>query len=85
MSVTELLNTLGGIEETVLLYQGERGRPRARRILTRSTPPSSASTTSSASTPMSLNAELGTTPQEPNTPVDLRERCLLAGQPGRSR
>ncbi len=34
MSVRELLGTLGGIEETVLLYQGERGRPRARRMLT---------------------------------------------------
>lgn len=34
ISVTELLNTLAGIQETVLLYQGERGRPRARRMLT---------------------------------------------------
>jgi hypothetical protein len=34
MSVRELLGTLGEIEETVLLYQGERGRPRARRMLT---------------------------------------------------
>jgi transposase len=34
MSVRELLDTLGEIEETVLLYQGERGRPRARRMLT---------------------------------------------------
>ena len=34
MSVTELLDTLSGIQETVLLYQGERGRPRARRMLT---------------------------------------------------
>jgi transposase len=34
MSVRELLSTLAGIEETVLLYQGERGRPRARRMLT---------------------------------------------------
>jgi transposase len=34
MSVRELLDTLAGIEETVLLYQGERGRPRARRMLT---------------------------------------------------
>ena len=34
MSVAELLEALGGIEETVLLYQGERGRPRARRMLT---------------------------------------------------
>lgn len=38
MSVTELLETLGGIEETVLLYQGERGRPRARRMLTETDP-----------------------------------------------
>ncbi len=34
MSVRELLGALGGIEETVLLYQGERGRPRAKRMLT---------------------------------------------------
>ncbi len=34
MSVRELLGTLAGIEETVLLYQGERGRPRARRVTT---------------------------------------------------
>jgi transposase len=34
MSVRELLDTLAAIQETVLLYQGERGRPRARRILT---------------------------------------------------
>jgi transposase len=34
MSVRGLLHTLAGIQETVLLYQGERGRPRARRMLT---------------------------------------------------
>jgi hypothetical protein len=34
MSVRELLSTLAGIQETVLLYQGDRGRPRARRMLT---------------------------------------------------
>ncbi len=34
MSVRELLTQLSGIEETVLLYQGDRGRPRARRMLT---------------------------------------------------
>jgi transposase len=38
MSVRELLGTLGEIEETVLLYQGERGRPRARRMLTEMDP-----------------------------------------------
>jgi len=34
MSVRALLSSLAGIEETVLLYQGEHGRPRARRMLT---------------------------------------------------
>ena len=34
LSVRELLDTLAGIQETVLIYQGERGRPRARRMLT---------------------------------------------------
>jgi transposase len=38
MSVRLLLSTLGEIEETVLLYQGERGRPRARRMLTEMDP-----------------------------------------------
>jgi transposase len=34
MSVRDLLGTLAGIQETVLLYQGARGRPRARHVLT---------------------------------------------------
>jgi len=34
ISVRELLARLPGIQETALLYQGERGRPRARRMLT---------------------------------------------------
>jgi len=39
LSVRELLNTLGGIEETVLLYPtGNTGRPRAQRILTDTDP-----------------------------------------------
>ena len=38
MSVRELLVALGEIEETLLLYQGERGRPRARRMLTEMDP-----------------------------------------------
>jgi len=38
MSVRELLGELADIEETVLLYQGERGRPRARRMLTEMDP-----------------------------------------------
>lgn len=38
LSVRRLLETLAGIQETVLLYQGERGRPRARRMLTETDP-----------------------------------------------
>jgi transposase len=34
LSVRALLDNLAGIQETVLLYQGDRGRPRARRMLT---------------------------------------------------
>ena len=34
LSVRELFRHLAGIQETVLLYQGNRGRPRARRMLT---------------------------------------------------
>ncbi len=38
LSVRELLAELAGIGETVLLYQAERGRPRAHRMLTDTTP-----------------------------------------------
>jgi transposase len=38
LSVRELLATLAGIQETVLLYQGARGRPRARHVLTEMDP-----------------------------------------------
>jgi transposase len=34
LSVRELLSELAGIQETVLLYPSDRGRPRARRMLT---------------------------------------------------
>ena len=34
MSVRELLATLAGIQETVLLYPSTGGRPRARRMTT---------------------------------------------------
>ncbi|HUY50032.1 MAG TPA: IS1634 family transposase [Streptosporangiaceae bacterium] len=37
LSVRELLSELAGIQETVLLYQGDRGRPRAHRMLTETT------------------------------------------------
>jgi transposase len=38
MSVRELLHQLHGIGETVLIYPAERGRPKARRMLTETTP-----------------------------------------------
>ena len=38
LSVRALLDELARIGETVLLYQGEKGRPKARRTLTGSTP-----------------------------------------------
>jgi transposase len=38
LSVRELLRELAGIGETVLLYKGDRGRPRAHRMLTETTP-----------------------------------------------
>jgi transposase len=38
MSVRELLRELAGIGETILLYHGDRGRPRAHRMLTETTP-----------------------------------------------
>ena len=38
LSVRELLRELAGIGETVLLYRGGRGRPRAHRMLTETTP-----------------------------------------------
>ena len=38
MSVRALLVELAGISETVLLYPGDRGRPRAHRMLTDTTP-----------------------------------------------
>jgi phosphatidylserine/phosphatidylglycerophosphate/cardiolipin synthase-like enzyme len=34
LSVRALLDSLAGIQETVLLYQAQRGRPRARRMIT---------------------------------------------------
>lgn len=38
LSVRGMLAELAGIQETVLLYQADRGRPRARRMLTDMTP-----------------------------------------------
>jgi hypothetical protein len=38
LSVRELLEQLGQIQETVLIYPSTGGRPKARRMLTQTTP-----------------------------------------------
>ncbi len=38
LSVRELLDTLAGIQETILIYPSTGGRPKARRMLTQTTP-----------------------------------------------
>ena len=38
LSVRELLDQLAGIQETVLIYPSTGGRPKARRMLTETTP-----------------------------------------------
>ena len=62
MSVRVLLSHLGGIQETVLLYQGERGRPRAQRRLTEMDPMQVRLYDLFDSTNTPPHAELGTTP-----------------------
>ena len=48
ISVRELLAQLAGIGETVLIYPAERGRPKARRMLTETTAPRTNSSRSSS-------------------------------------
>jgi hypothetical protein len=38
LSVRDLLDHLAGIQETVMIYPTTRGRPKARRMLTETTP-----------------------------------------------
>lgn len=61
MSMQKLLDTLAGIQETVLLYQAERGRPRLLRMLSEIDPLSASSTTVSVSMPTPQSDDLGTT------------------------
>ena len=61
MSVRMLLSHLGGIEETVLLYQGDRGRPLLGACSPRWMPRRPVSTTCSASTCTPPHADIGTT------------------------
>ena len=63
LSVPALLADLEGIGETVLLYPGERGRPRARRTITRMTPIQHRLYTISTSTGTPPPADMGTTPK----------------------
>ena len=77
MSVRELLAELAGIGETVLLYHdGGKGRPRARRMLTDTTPTHNASPTSShpplRTHPLTSTSTTGT--RLGNTPTPAKER-----------
>ncbi len=49
LSVRELLDQLAGIQETVLIYPSTGGRPKARRMLTETSPTRTTSPTSSTS------------------------------------
>ena len=65
LSVRELLGQLAAIGETVLLYQGDRGRPRAHRMLTETTPSRTNSPASSASAATAPSGDMGNTPSPP--------------------
>jgi transposase len=65
MSVRELLAALAGIQETVLLYQGAQGRPRARRTLTDMDPTQKRLHDLFDLDTHAPNADLGNTPHPP--------------------
>ena len=65
ISVRELLRELAGISETVLLYHGDRGRPRAHRMLTETSPLKTNSPAPSASPATPPDAEVGNTRKPP--------------------
>jgi len=69
LSVRELLTTLGGIQETVLLYPpGTKAGPAPNASSPTPTPPKNAYTTCSASTPTPRNADMGNTLHRPPHP-----------------
>jgi hypothetical protein len=65
LSVRELLSELAGIGETVLLYQADRGRPRAHRMLTETSPLQAKLSDTSASPATPPGADVGNTPNQP--------------------
>ena len=72
LSVRELLRTLGGIEETVLLYPTEKMDNPARNASSPTkTPPNSVCSSCSTSRPTHPDADMGNTPSQPHTPVGL--------------
>ena len=66
MSVRALLSSLAGIQETLLLYQGEQGVLAPGACSPRWTPPKNTSATCSGWTPTPPLAELGTTAAFPH-------------------
>src|SRR5450755_954286 len=65
LSVKALLDTLGGIGETVLIYPSTGGRPKARRMTTEMTTDQQALYDLFDLTPMGTNPDLGHTPDPP--------------------
>jgi hypothetical protein len=63
LSVPALLAELEAIQETVLLYQGDRGRPRARHMITRMNPVQQRLHTLFDLERYAPNADVGTTPK----------------------
>src|SRR5258707_9758705 len=70
LSVRELLAGLAGIGETVLLYPGDRGRPRAHRMLTDTSPVQDQLSDILPSVATRPNADMGNTPHQPVAPAD---------------
>ena len=68
MSVRELLRELAGIGETILLYHGDRGRPRAHRMLTETTPVQDKLTSIFGSPATPPSADMGNTPKPAPAP-----------------
>jgi len=58
-------DTLNGIQETVLIYQGDRGRPRARRMITETSPEQDALSRLFGFETYAPPADIGTTPHQP--------------------
>ena len=77
MSVRELLTQLAGVSETVLIYPGARGRPKARRMLTEATGTQDKLTQIFQLDRYAPAVRLGHRRQRPRKPVSTRQNTLV--------